>query len=185
MGRDGAGLFEVELPARLGTFRPDVTWHLCIVDEEGGRYDGIYYGSRFGLQSRSWEYPEDQKFGPGMLMYIPFDLASAELGPHVTAVKEHEAVPGQYVLEPAYPNPFNPETLIRVQVPETTTVEVAIYNIPGQKLRTLASGTFEAGLHRLTWDGHDRIGRELASGVYFYRMKAGSFLATRSLTLLK
>ena len=137
------------------------------------------------LQSRSWEYPEDQKFGPGMLMYIPFDLASGELGPHVTAVATGEAVPGQYALEPAYPDPFNPETVIRFQVPETTTVSVAIYNIAGQKLRTLASDRFEAGLHRLTWDGHDRIGRPMASGVYFYRMKAGSFLATRSLTLLK
>ena len=185
LGRDGAGLFEVELPGRLGPFRPDVTWHLRIVDEEGGRYDGIYYGSRFGLQSRSWEYPEDQKFGPGMLMYIPFDLASGELGPHITAVETGESVPGQYALEPAYPNPFNSETLIRFQVPDRTTVEIAIYNIAGQKLRTLASGKFEAGLHRLTWDGHDRIRRAMASGVYFYRMKAGSFLATRSLTLLK
>jgi hypothetical protein len=185
LGRDGAGLFEVVLPGRLGPFRPDATWHLRIVDEEGGRYDGIYYGSRFGLQSLSWEYPEDQKFGPGMLMYIPFDLASAELGPHVTVVGETEARPSRFTLEPAYPNPFNPQTVIRFQMPERAAVEISIYNPAGQRVRTLVRGELESGKHRVRWDGRDRAGRGLASGAYFYRMKAGDFVDTRALTLLK
>ena len=185
LGRDGAGLFEVILPSRLGPFRPDVTWHLRVVDEGGGRYDGIYYGTRFGLHSRSWDYPEDQKFGPGMLMYIPFDLASGELGPHITVVEEDQEKPGRFALQPAYPNPFNSQTVVRFQVPAKIAVNISIYNPAGQRVRTLIGAEFKSGAYRVTWDGRDRSGGELASGVYFLRMKAGDFLAVRAVTLLK
>ena len=185
LGRDGAGLFEVVLPGRLGPFRPDVTWHLRVVDQDGGPYDGIYYGCRLGLTSHSWNYPKGQKFGPGMLMYIPFDLASGRLGPRVTAALDRNASPIDYSLGPAYPNPFNSVTVIRFQVAATTTVRMAVYNVTGQKVRTLVDGEFTPGTYRTTWDGLDRKGRSLASGVYFYRMISGDFAETRSVSMLK
>ncbi len=185
LGRDGAGLFEVELPGRLGPFRPDVTWHLRVVDQDGGPYDGIYYGCRLGPTSHSWNYPDGQKFGPGMLVYIPFDVASGLLGPRVTATLDLHPSPADYALGSAYPNPFNPVTVIRFQVAATAAVRINVYNVSGQKVRTLVDGEFIPGTYRTTWDGRDYKGRSLASGVYFYRMTSGDFAETRSVPLRK
>ena len=186
LGRDGSGLFEVTLPSRLGPFRPDFTWQLRIVDEEGGPYDGIYYGSALGLTSHSWDLPDGRKFGPGMLMHIPFDVASARLGPPATAIVERDAAtPLRYTLSEAFPNPFNPETVIRFEIPVAVDVEIEVYNVSGQKVRTLVDRVLTSGAYRTTWDGRDGRGQPVASGVYLYRMKAGTFSAVRAVSLLK
>jgi len=88
-----------------------------------------------------------------------------------------------------YPNPFNPYTSIRYQVsgirPEN--VEINVYNVRGQKVRTLLDGSrgFEAGIHSVDWDGRDDNGNQMSSGIYFYRMTAGDFRETRRMLLLK
>ena len=71
----------------------------------------------------------------------------------------------------AYPNPFNPNVNIAFTLPQMEDCSVSIYNLRGQKVNTLHSGTLGAGLHTLTWNGVDRNGRSVASGVYFARVK--------------
>jgi len=73
-------------------------------------------------------------------------------------------------LRPAYPNPFNPVTMLRFALDAERRVELAVHDARGRRLRRLAAGTWPAGEHALVWDGRDERGRELPSGVYFARL---------------
>ena len=108
------------------------------------------------------------------------------LAPTETAVAEAEGVvPSEFALAQNFPNPFNPSTTIAFQLGLASQVELAIYSISGQRVRTLISGSLPAGHHRLQWDGHNDRGESVASGTYLYQLSAGDFVATRQLMLLK
>ena len=94
-------------------------------------------------------------------------------------------IPNEFVLSPAYPNPFNPATQIGYGVPQDGQVEIGIYNIVGQKIRTLISGYEKAGYRYAVWDGRDDNGRVVPTGVYFSLMQTTNFRATQKLMLLK
>ena len=95
-------------------------------------------------------------------------------------------MPRQYALFANFPNPFNPSTSIEYALPEATAVELAVYDILGQKVQTLVGHQrLGAGYYRLTWDGRDHAGRAVASGLYFYRLATPEFVQTRKMTLLK
>jgi hypothetical protein len=112
---------------------------------------------------------------------------NAELSKVESAVSHEafEAIPTVYALEQNYPNPFNPSTDIRYAMPQSGNVQLVIYNMLGQEVRTLVSGQMEQGTHLVRWDGKDNSGRTLSSGVYLYRMQAGSFIASHKMLLLK
>lgn len=90
-----------------------------------------------------------------------------------------------YELAQNYPNPFNPSTTIRFALPEAGELSLAIYNTAGQLVRLLAKGEYAAGRHAIVWDGREDSGQRVASGVYLYVLKAGSFVAERKLVLMK
>lgn len=96
-----------------------------------------------------------------------------------------EELPQNVELYQNYPNPFNPQTVISYQLSVISQVELSIYNIMGQKVRTLVSGQQTAGRHELVWDGTDEKGQPVASGIYFYQMKAGSFKQTKRMLLMR
>jgi beta-glucanase (GH16 family) len=97
------------------------------------------------------------------------------------------ATPGvqRHVLHPAYPNPFNPSTTIRYELGAAATVRLDIYDISGSRVRSLESGTKEAGLHEAVWNGRDDAGRLAPAGVYFYRLDADGASTTKRMTLVK
>ncbi|GEM_PF-1809369 len=95
------------------------------------------------------------------------------------------AVVTDYALEQNYPNPFNPSTVIRFQLPVSSQVELAIYNMTGQLVRKLVSGQMAAGSHSLVWDATDDSGVRVASGLYLYKLRAGSFTQVRKMSLLR
>ncbi|MCB9066369.1 MAG: T9SS type A sorting domain-containing protein [Calditrichae bacterium] len=99
--------------------------------------------------------------------------------------KNSTAVPNQFEVFQNYPNPFNPVTEIRYQLPERSTVEIAIYNALGQKIKTLLSQTQEAGSHRIVWDATNNSGEVVSSGIYFYRVSAGSVSEMKRMVLLR
>ena len=105
----------------------------------------------------------------------------------VPTVVGEQALPVDPVLLPNYPNPFNRGTAIRYALPVRMEIELALFNLAGQKVATLADGLREAGTHSVRWDGRDDAGRELASGVYLYRLRAGDGqqTKTRKLVLMK
>ena len=108
--------------------------------------------------------------------------------PSITAVLEdHQSTrPQSFTLSQNYPNPFNSSTAIRFALPEAQEVELSIYNLAGQQVTRLVDGMREAGTYTVRWDGRDSAGRELASGVYLYRLEAGGGQAeTQKLLLLR
>ncbi|MFQ5708483.1 MAG: FlgD immunoglobulin-like domain containing protein, partial [bacterium] len=84
-------------------------------------------------------------------------------------------IPSQFVLLRNYPNPFNPETTIRYQLPKSGHVKLEIYNTLGQKILTLVNQQQPAGNYQVTWDGRDNSGKQVASGIYLYQLKSGEF----------
>jgi hypothetical protein len=85
-----------------------------------------------------------------------------------------------------YPNPFNPTTEIAFSLSENAKVSLRVYNVRGQLVTTLVDGVHTAGvLHKVTWDGRNRAGESVASGVYFYKLVTKNFAQTRKMVLLK
>ena len=82
-------------------------------------------------------------------------------------------------------NPFNSATLIRYSLPTRAVIDLSIFNLAGQKVATLMDGIRQAGAHTIRWDGRDDSGRELASGVYLYRLQSSGRVETRKLVLLR
>jgi len=89
-------------------------------------------------------------------------------------------LPEEFALRQNYPNPFNPTTLIRYDLPMDCQVRLEVCNILGQKVASLVDGKQKAGYKAATWDASS-----LSSGIYFYRLQAGDFSATRKMVLLK
>lgn len=88
-----------------------------------------------------------------------------------------------FSLEQNFPNPFNPSTTIEYHLPSQSPVDMAVYNLLGQRVRRLVFSSQLAGVHRAVWDGTDQAGRPVASGVYFYRLKTDTFTGTRKMVL--
>jgi hypothetical protein len=89
-------------------------------------------------------------------------------------------VPETYALEQNFPNPFNPTSNIKFSLPEAADVNLAVYNMLGQRVMTLVSASMQPGFHQVDFDA-----RDLPSGMYIYRIEAGNFVSTRKMMLLK
>ncbi len=94
-------------------------------------------------------------------------------------------LPEDFVLRQNYPNPFNSSTLIEYSLPERAHVTVEIFNLLGQRVRSLVDGEQLAGPYAIQWDGRGDNGHELATGVYFYRVAAGDHVEVKKMLLLK
>ena len=98
----------------------------------------------------------------------------------VSNVAETDFIPSEYQLSQNYPNPFNPVTNIEFSIPTKSYVSLKIYNILGEEVKTLVSGVRNAGKYIMKFDASN-----LASGVYIYRIKSGTFSHSKKLILLK
>ncbi len=98
---------------------------------------------------------------------------------------DESMIPKKFALYDNFPNPFNPTTQIAVDLPEAASTKITVWNIMGQKVATLHSGDLSAGHHVVNFDGRDQNGKQLTSGMYFYRVKAGKYNAIKKMTLLK
>ena len=100
---------------------------------------------------------------------------------HLTGIKnEQSIIPAVWKLEQNYPNPFNPSTTIKYQVLKTGNVSLKIYDILGREVKSLLNEEKQPGTYSVIFDA-----RNLASGIYLYRIQAGSFVDTKKLILLK
>jgi hypothetical protein len=100
-------------------------------------------------------------------------------------IQNGEELPIEFALGQNYPNPFNPTTKMTVAVPKAAMVEIVVYNILGQKVRTLTNEVKPAGYHTIEWNGKSDAGSIVPSGVYFMRMVSGSFTKVNKLLMLK
>jgi flagellar hook assembly protein FlgD len=100
-------------------------------------------------------------------------------------VKKAQALPQIAALHQNFPNPFNPSTEIRFDIPTARNVELRVYNQLGQTVRTLVQSRMKAGTYRIKWDGRTEAGHGVSSGVYFYSLEAGAYSQIRKMTLVK
>ena len=159
-----------------------------------------------------WPIPDSSKFESGGLGSIAFTPALSEgpasfwdCGPYdpeadyncqfepglpgtpskITALDEEEQVPLEFSLSNSYPNPFNPSCRIDYSLAKSCIVEIVVYNILGQRVRTLVNNERPAGPNTVIWDGKNEQGGDVASGLYFYKMRAADFTKIRKTMLLK
>jgi hypothetical protein len=100
-------------------------------------------------------------------------------------ISEEDLIPDVFFLSQNYPNPFNPATTISYGLPQASEVKVQVFNLLGQKIVTLVDEPQEAGLKSVIWDGKDSFGQTVSSGVYFYKIDAGSFHQSKKMVMLK
>ncbi len=98
---------------------------------------------------------------------------------------EVAAVPAKFDLDQNYPNPFNPTTTIKYQLAKPSNVTLQVYNVMGQLVTTLVNKNQNAGYYTIIWNGLNEHGEQVATGVYFYRLNAGSFNSIKKMLLLK
>jgi len=105
----------------------------------------------------------------------------------VTAIpdKKDNLVVKSDQLYDAYPNPFNPSTTIKVQMAQTGPAQLIIYNVLGQKVRTLYNGVLPQGVKKFVWNGKDNAGHQVASGLYFYQLKTNNVTKTKAVMFIK
>ncbi len=113
----------------------------------------------------------------------PYDVF--QIGPPITGIISQNTKPMTFKLFQNYPNPFNPETNLRFTLAHPARVKLEIYNVLGQKVKTLVDETLLAGEHKVKWDGRNDTGHFLGTGVYFFRISAGDYIKTRKMLLLK
>tara|TARA_R110002124_G_scaffold201629_1_gene368179 strand:+ start:322 stop:5559 length:5238 start_codon:yes stop_codon:yes gene_type:complete len=95
-------------------------------------------------------------------------------------------IPDEFNLYQNYPNPFNPSTTIGFDVPNARTqVRLEIYNILGQRVKTLVNDVYTAGRYKVIWDGTNNVGGQVSTGVYIYRLQAGDIVQSKKLTFIK
>ncbi len=167
---------------------------LLLEDQAGNRLYGRFLPSNTPVRLRNaplrigkaagGTYPP---FFTGRLDDIKiYNYPAAQLYNRFTAVEPSVAeVPSRYELAQNYPNPFNPRTEIRFAVPRHGKVTLAVYNLLGAKIKRLVNKEVGPGRHVVTWDGTDEAGREVASGVYLYRLVADDFAAVHKMLLVR
>ena len=139
------------------------------------------------------QFPATSPIGQAAQKYIAGEITIAELDrilqsfgyPSVFKLLGYE----NQLLQ-NYPNPFNPETWIPFKLAQDTHVTILIYDTKGQLIRTIALGNRNAGIYTTKdkaayWDGRDSLGEKVSSGVYYYTLQAGEFMATRKMVIVK
>lgn len=112
------------------------------------------------------------------------DLNWFKMAPVSIDTKKQE-IPRKFKLSQNYPNPFNPTTTIQYELPFASEVQLLIYNLLGKEIVHLIDGQQESGVHQVTWEGRDTVGRAVSSGVYCYRLQAGDLVQMRKMLLMK
>ena len=107
------------------------------------------------------------------------------LDPTSVVDTKSESVPDKFELLQNYPNPFNPTTRISFNIPTATRVRLDIYNIRGELINRLVDKQQSPGVYEIVWDGKNMSGQQMSSGIYFYKLYAGTFQQVRQMTLLK
>ncbi len=187
------------------------TWHRVVVGPNTGwqevRAEDYKFDLKFmrdqGLTKLDWTQfatvitvPSDDvvgvsvraRFWPlfhGKVFFDDFALAPIVVGVDDKTIADKGLIPTKFELYQNYPNPFNPSTVVEYALPEASHVKIEIFNLVGQKIKTLVDTYLDAGRYRIHWDGTDDNGIKVSSGVYIYRLVAGKNVIARKMMLLK
>jgi hypothetical protein len=122
---------------------------------------------------------------PGQIEVLGGQFVNSAYQANTMRVEKAQALPKVAALHQNFPNPFNPSTEIRFDIPNAREVQLRVFNQLGQTVRTLVDSRMKAGTYRIKWDGKTEAGNSISSGVYFYSLEAGEFSQIRKMTLVK
>jgi hypothetical protein len=112
-------------------------------------------------------------------------IAKSAVAEELASKTEDESVPTTYVLSQNYPNPFNPTTQIKYGLPRATSVNLTVFNMLGQEIARLVDEVQPEGYYVVQWNGRNQTGATVSSGMYIYQLRAGDFVQTRKMMLIK
>ncbi len=158
---------------------------------EQAQFDGNFYIGIFALPGTPTYGVDTNNTGSSYLMtndgwseYTTGNAMIRALGTYVNSTESNNIVQAK-INATNYPNPFNPVTTIKYNVPTSGKVIVEIYNIAGQKVKTLVNENQKAGMNQVVWNGTDNAGRTVTSGIYLYKIKNGKYTSTKKMILMK
>lgn len=160
--------------------RPDGEGRIAVARAVEGGLDGSV--ARLVFRAKG-EFEEPGRFQIADGLILGADGLIAQVAPGEALALA--TTPAEFALSQNFPNPFNPETTIRYSLADDAQVQLRIYNLVGQVVRTLVQERQAAGRYAIRWDGRDERGLTVSSGVYFYQITAGKFKDVRKLMLLK
>ena len=177
----------------------DNTVYSMAIDLEDNKWFGTPYGGVSKFDGTNWTtYTKSDGLADNTVISIAIDLEGNKWfgttrgvsffgNPEtITLISRTVPVePEEFTLFQNYPNPFNPETIIKYKIPKQTNVTLKIYNQLGQDVITLIDENKEAGNYQIKWDGRNRDGKMVSSGLYFYQLKAVDFVKTRKMIFLR
>jgi hypothetical protein len=143
-------------------------------------YSGIYRLVYFAF---GWEGINDQ--GPAKRVAVMQRVLTWL--DQVTGIEEEGElpIPDQLTLYPNYPNPFNPHTTIKFELPVTEDIKISVYNNLGQVIRNLLSKKLTPGEHQVQWDGNNNFGEACSSGIYYLHVRVSESIFTQKMVLLR
>jgi hypothetical protein len=156
------------------------TWHDVAINVQGSSF--------------VWNLPPDMLTDNARVRVFVYDAqgllgydTSNEVFEVITAITDAPANtrPRTFALAQNQPNPFNPHTVIKFDLPRDEHVNISIFDVKGRLVKTLVSEPMTYGTHEAIWKGQDNRGNQVATGVYYYRIVAGTFTATKSMVLVK
>jgi hypothetical protein len=165
-------------------------WHHLAVEAVGNQFRFFYDGNE--LPGGPYT---DNTFSSGWIGTYVWDFALSPIYLYIDDIYVINTSTGIDVPQPGiasgyqlyqnFPNPFNPNTTISFDLADRELVQLDIFDNLGQRIRSLVNNQLAAGPHQVQWDGRDNLGQEAPAGVYYYRLRAGSFQATNKMLLVK
>jgi len=141
--------------------------------------DNITYGSQSDDDVAYGRYPDSS--ATWQLM----DPTPGATNTQELSFNDNIVMPDQYMVYQNYPNPFTPVTTLRYDLPENSLVNITIYDMLGKQVTTLINKTQDAGNKSVIWDATNDYGKPVSAGIYLYQIRAGEYISTKKIVLLK
>ena len=169
-----------------------IDWDLLFSPDNGATWDTLNADMPISQLSYSWTVP-DLETQTALIRIIQdnqvIDYRATSLGfsigSGVLSADQGSPLPPRFSMRPNYPNPFNPTTTIEYTLPKTVRTVLLVYNVLGQEVARLVDDYLNPGSHRTVWDGKDRAGREVVSGIYIVRLVTPGWSQTMKMLLLR
>jgi hypothetical protein len=171
------------MKVEVRTINDSTTAFWCYFDGQMLLGSPIYDTGEDQMDSGQFGLYSFQQDGDGIAAYFD-NIVVNDL---VTSVEDNSnsIIPNEIALEQNYPNPFNPETQISYKLATGGYISLAIHDLLGREIKTLVSEEQPSGNYTVSWDGRDELGNKVPSGIYFYSLKAGKFVESKKMIMMK
>jgi hypothetical protein len=165
----------------------EIVWeYICPVDREGPMNQGDepeldHRGHQYNAVFKIHRYPTDYPAfkGKDLIPNDPIEIYATEIDDF------NQDIPAQFTLNQNYPNPFNPKTLIVYNLSKPDQVQLKVFDLKGQEVRTLINTFQSAGHHQVTWNGTHNLGKKVSSGIYLYQLQIGDNKEIKKMILMR